>query len=70
MNNQDVARIVRAAFAAGLRGEELEPAPVESIAGALKLRIGELLVDALLPGLEPVLEAALEIEVNRALSDE
>jgi hypothetical protein len=64
LNEHDVARIVRKAFAAGLRGEELEPEPSGSIAGAVKLRIGEMLVDALLPDLEDVLAAAMEIEVS------
>jgi hypothetical protein len=64
-----VGDLVRNAFAAGLKGEELPERPAATIASAVRLRVGELLVEALLPNLEEVVQASLDLAVERSQSD-
>ena len=66
MSDAFVRDLVRNAFAAGLRGEQLPERPAATIASAVRVRVGELLVEALLPDLEEVVQAALDLAVERS----
>jgi hypothetical protein len=69
MSDPVVRDLVRNAFAAGLRGEELPVRPAATIASAVRMRVGELLVETLLPDLEEVVQAALDLAVERSQAD-